>query len=54
MAGGGAGDGRGALVALDLRTGAEVWSIPAPAVRSLEAVPGGVVVGTLDALIAYR
>lgn len=48
------GDGGRELVALDLRTGTEAWSVPAPAVTSLEAVPGGVVVGTRDALIAYR
>ncbi len=49
------GDGPGGLTALDLRTGAQVWSVPAPgAVAGLDAVPGGVVVATSDALIAYR
>lgn len=50
----GTGDGGRTLDALDLRTGAPAWSIPAPPVVSLDAVPGGVVVGTGDAVIAYR
>lgn len=50
----GAGDGGRSLVALDLRTGAEAWSVPTPAVTGLDAVPGGVVVSTRDGLIGYR
>lgn len=50
----GEGEGGRSLVALDLRTGAEVWSVPAPAVDGVEAVPGGVVVSTPDGLIGYR
>ncbi len=50
----GAGDGGASLVALDLRTGAPAWSVPAPAVTGLVAVPGGVVVSTPGGLIGYR
>lgn len=43
------------LVSLDIRTGGAVWSVPAPrAVTDLTAVPGGAVVTTPDALVAYR
>lgn len=51
----GAGTGAPELVALDVGTGGEVWSMPVPgAVRDLTAAAGGAVVTTTDALIAYR